>query len=181
MTEYYVVFALADGDVRYRGSGPDGATDLQRDACEEGLGVLGVPREAMVAAEIDLDPIRESLTARIDAEAEEQRQRFISAHRLQHGTYRRKEEQARALAVDPLAAVPLLAVEAAATGRSVAEVAANVIAAADAWHAADDAIEALRMGAKAAIRGAAHLGELHAAQLLNWRAELIAAGIEGGD
>lgn len=115
------------------------------------------------------------LHARISAEAGEVRRRFITDVPGQMGTYLVKEAQARAWVAtaspDP-AEHPHLALEAEATGMSVADVAALVIATADHWRLLDARIEAARRGAIVAVQAAETPEAKLAAAEVDWAAVL---------
>ena len=111
--------------------------------------------------------------AKIDADAENCRLRFITPGAGQAITYLRKEEQARAWVAagrpSDASAYPFLTDEATATGQSVGTLADTIIANADIWGAQiGPAIEALRLGGKASRRAATTIAERLAAITINW-------------
>lgn len=113
----------------------------------------------------------------IDNDAGDFRTRFITDVPGQQQTYAEKEKEARAWTVesDP-ADFPFLSAEAAARGVTIAEVAALVIATADAWRNLGAAIEGARMGAKAGVsaaRAAVDWAAMDAAADVDWEALLI--------
>lgn len=116
----------------------------------------------------DLAALRARAAEQIDAEAEKVRSRFLTPGAGQALTYQRKEAEARAVLDDTSASTPFLTAEAAAREMTVAALAAEVVAQADAWVIVGAAIEGLRMGAKAQI-GAADTPEAIAeATTINW-------------
>jgi hypothetical protein len=161
MTEYYVVFGLADGEVRYRGQGPEGVVSLQQ--LDPGQAILAVPREALASVGIELDPIRPMLAARIDAEALSllSDDPFAEVHA-------RQESEARSAASG--GATPYLDAFTVLTGQDRAATIAEWLAAAEARHLRNAGINAVRQAAKAAIFAATSLPELHAAQAVDWSA-----------
>lgn len=113
-----------------------------------------------------------ALAARIDAQAELVRQRFLTPGAGQAMTYQRKEAEARAWLADDSVPTPFLSAEAPARGMTVAALAAEVVALADAWVAVGSVIEGLRMGGKAALADATTLGAIVAAAQIDWDAAL---------
>lgn len=112
------------------------------------LAVFAVPLEAIKAA----------LKASIDSAAETERRKYITTGSGQAMTYMQKADEAsRYLAAsDPVPAdYPLLAAEIGITAPTLAEVAAIVNAAFTQWQQIGAAIEAARLGTKAAIDAAA--------------------------
>jgi hypothetical protein len=121
----------------------------------------------------DLAPLTRDLLARIDAECGAFRARFITTIPGQESTYLEKEREARAWAAASGPAAedyPMIAAEAAARGISINAQAALVIAAANAWRPLAAAIEALRMGAKGAVRAAGTRAAKLAAAAVDWEA-----------
>ena len=167
--EYFVIYDVETGNVLIRGSGPEGTADQQ--IIDEGHALMIVPRAALMTGEVDIDVVRNALTARIDAEAELFRQQFITPGAGQAMTYQRKEAEARAWiaagAPNPVD-YPFLAAEAAATGESINQVAANVVSAANLWAQIGSAIEAVRLGAKKQLAMAAGFPALAAASAVDW-------------
>lgn len=120
----------------------------------------------------ELDAREARLHAQIDREAGVFRKRFITDVPGQQQTYAEKEREARAWTADADPAdFPFLAAEAAARDVSIADVAALVIATADAWRLLGAAIEGARMGSKAAVTAAKTAGDWGAmadAAQINW-------------
>jgi len=166
--EYWIIYDLATGADRLRGSGPVGTAGLQ--AVPEGFGIVLVPPAAVMGPTIDLDVIRSASLTGIDAQAELVRQSILTPGAGQAMTYQRKEAEARAWSLDNDTTTPFLSAEAGARGMTIANLAAEVVQLADAWVAVGAAIEGLRMGAKAEIGRAANLGAIVAAGKVDWSA-----------
>lgn len=169
MNVNFVVYDIATGTVQRSGVCQERDLELQ---AGPGEAVMRASHGITAVVEMNLDPVRAAMFEKVDAEAEQQRLRFITGGDGQAMTYLRKEAQARAYLADPNADVPTLVKEAAATGQTVAEVAALIVARADAWAAIGDDIEAARLGAKKAIADAANIAEIHAAATVDW-AEVV--------
>ncbi|MFA7597665.1 MAG: hypothetical protein WCY92_15060, partial [Novosphingobium sp.] len=113
--------------------------------------------------------------AQIDHDAGLFRARFITDVPGQSQTYVEKEREALAYATDPEGSYPFLAAEAAATGRTIAQVAAEVAGTAAAWRMLGAAIEGARIGAKRAVSAAKDGGDwagMEAAAAVDWEALL---------
>ena len=164
--EYWIIYDLATGEDRLRGSGPVGTAALQ--AVLEGFGIVLVPPAAVMGPTIDLDVIRSASLAGIDAQAELVRQSILTPGAGQAMTYQRKEAEARAWSLDNDTTTPFLTAEAGARGMTIADLAAEIIQLADAWVATGATIEGLRMGTKAAVSRAATLGAIVAAGKVDW-------------
>jgi len=164
--EYWIIYDLATGGDRLRGSGPVGTAAIQ--TVPEGLGIVLVPPAAVMGPTIELDVIRSASLTGIDAQAELVRQSILTPGAGQAMTYQRKEAEARAWSIDNDTTTPFLSAEADARGMTIADLAAEVIQLADAWVAIGAAIEGLRMGAKAAVGRAASLGAIVAAGKVDW-------------
>lgn len=142
---------------------PSGALIFPGDELAEDLALL---TDADWAAEA-----QPRLLAQIDADCGRFRSRFITTTPGQEMTYLEKERQARdwAAAADPQDAdYPMIAGEAAARGITLAAQVALVIAQADAWRLLGAAIEAARMGAKAAVIAATTEADKIAAAQVDW-------------
>lgn len=114
----------------------------------------------------EIADLEAELLARIDREAGAFRTRFITSVPGQAQTYVEKEREALAYQADPNASYPFLTAEAAATGSTVAAVAALIAGTASAWRNLGAAIEGQRMGAKQAVKAAAtYSGKLAAAEV----------------
>lgn len=126
---------------------------------QEARRVLPIPdNAAQVPYEIvdrwTLAEYRARLIAELDGAAEAARLRYITPGAGQALTYQRKEAEARDHVAGGAGPWPILEAEAAATGRTQADLATEIIAQADAWAGVAARIEALRAGAKAAIAAA---------------------------
>ncbi|MEX2480188.1 MAG: hypothetical protein WD928_04935 [Gammaproteobacteria bacterium] len=115
-----------------------------------------------------LDDYKAAMLARVDAEAEAFRHRFITPGAGQAMVYLVKEAEARALQANPSAVVPHVAAEASARGIPAADVAQLVIDTADNWRGLSAAIEGQRQGAKIAIEAAATIADVRAAADVDW-------------
>jgi hypothetical protein len=164
--EYWVIYDLASGEERWRGSGSVGSAAQQQ--IPEDLGVVIVPQAALLGPVLDLGVLRVTAAASIDAQAEAIRQSILTPGAGQAMTYQRKEAEARAWSLDNDTTTPFLTAEAGARGMTLADLAAEIITLADAWVAIGAAIEGLRMGAKAAVGRAANLGAIVAAGKVDW-------------
>lgn len=169
----HAVFRKADGELEYLAPAQlTPATDdpelasVELPADYADLSYLWNP--AVRAFEPDLDALRAAMAARIDAEAEQVRQLFLTPGSGQAMTYAKKEWEARAWAVDNATPTPFLSAEAPARGMTVAVLAAEVLALSDAWVAVGSAIEGVRMGAKTAVAAAPTLGGIIAAATVDW-------------
>ncbi|NLS25700.1 hypothetical protein S2M10_06700 [Sphingomonas sp. S2M10] len=111
----------------------------------------------------DLTDLKAGLRTSVCEKAEAVRNLYLTPGSGMAITYTRKEGEARAWSSggDP-SAVPFLAAEAAATGMAIDDLAALVIAEADAWVAAGSAIEARRRGLLVEIEEATTRAELDA-------------------
>lgn len=124
----------------------------------------------------EFDAHERDLHLQIDAEAGAFRARFITDVPGQQQTYAEKETEARAWSADPGGTYPFLAAEAAARSIPVADVAAEIIATADAWRGLGALIEAARIAGKRAVtaaRVAGHWGAMDAAAQIDWEALLV--------
>lgn len=175
--EYWIIYDLASGEDRLRGSGPAGTAALQ--SVPEGFGLALVPAGAVLGQAIDLELIRAASTSQIDAMAEAIRMSFLTPGAGQAMTYQRKEAEARAWINDQQTATPFLDAEAAARDVTLADLAAEVVRLADAWTATGATIEGARMGAKAAVARAETLGAIVEASKVEWRS-LVSSAAERG-
>ena len=118
-----------------------------------------------------LTALKVAAAADIDAQAEQQRQRYLTPGAGQALVYERKRAEAERMAgdADPQPAdYPLLAAEVGITAPTLAEVGAAVRAMASDWIAAAATIEAVRLRAKAAIAAASTPPALRAAAQVTW-------------
>ncbi|GAA3708575.1 hypothetical protein GCM10022268_17370 [Sphingomonas cynarae] len=166
MFEHFVAYDLASGKELWRGSGPAGAALTQ--PLPNGVGILLVPQEVVMQIEIDLPALRTALMVGVDNAAERARARFITALPGQVGTYWMKAEVARRWLADNSASTVMLASEATARGMTIADLAAEVVANAEAWAFVADAIEGIRFTAKRAIAEAMTIGAIAEAAVVDW-------------
>lgn len=167
--EHWIVYDLATGQPLYPSSGSTGTAAYQQ--LPDGTGLVVVPQQMLLGVQwpdLNLSPLRVAMAMAIDAEAEQLRQSFLTPGAGQAMTYQRKEAEARAWSADSTVSTPFLSAEAPARGSTVAELAAEVIALADQWCVIGSAIEALRMGAKEAVKVAGTLGAVVAAAKVDW-------------
>lgn len=175
--EFFVVYDIESGAERWRGQGAPGIAAQQQPG--EGRAVMVVPEAAIVGDTIDLEPIRASLRARVDAEAERVRCMYVTPGSGQAMEY--EAVKAELLHYDAVIAAegdprpedyPFVAADAAARGLSLAASFDEVRAARDAWAVAGSRIRAARLAAKAAIAAAATLSALAAASAIDWQSVL---------
>ena len=126
----------------------------------------GAPSLAKLAA---------TMQAKIDAEAEATRLLFITPGAGQMMSYIQKREEASAWTLDNNAVTPVISAEAAALGKTVAEIVADVQASAALWIAGEALINATRLGAKKALSEADNIPDIVAAAAIDWAA--LAASI----
>lgn len=132
------------------------------------VGTIEIPMVPIEGPE--LDAIKDTLKAAIDSSAEIERMKYITAGAGQAMTYMQKADEAsRYLATvakgeTPAAAdYPLLSAEVGITAATIGEVAAVVNGAFIFWQQKGAAIEAARLGAKAAIDAASTAADAQAA------------------
>jgi hypothetical protein len=112
---------------------------------------------------IDLAPMKRALTDGVNVRAEAVRCLFLTPGSGQAITYARKEAEARAWTAEAdAAAFPFLSAEATATGATLADTAALVLAQANAWVTIGAAIEGNRRGLVVAIDAASDVAGLEA-------------------
>jgi hypothetical protein len=137
------------GETWYRESGEAVVVEALGDPADAGLQPEAPP--------VALDVIKAGLRAKIDAQAEAERLRYVTPGAGQAMTYQAKADEARRIADDPdpdPAAYPLLAAEIGITAGDLAGVGAVVRANHAAWLTVGAAIEAVRLGTKAAVTAA---------------------------
>lgn len=120
------------------------------------MGVIKPTTEELLAANDspDLPSVKTALKASVDAQAETERLKYITAGAGQALTYMQKSDEARRyLAADEPDAgdYPLLAAEVGITAADMSGVATVILAAFSQWQQIGAAIEGVRLGAKAAI------------------------------
>lgn len=125
---------------------------------DEDLASIGVTREVLPAADpvpVNLPALQHELKSRIDDAAEAERGRYITPGAGQALTYQHKAAEAlRYLQSAGAGDYPLLSAEIGITGTTLADVAAVVHGAYQAWLAIGAQIEAARLAAKAAVDAA---------------------------
>ncbi|MCU6454357.1 hypothetical protein LPN01_09720 [Sphingomonas sp. A2-49] len=166
--EYWIVYDLASGEQRWRGSGTPGTAAQQE--LGDGLGMVLVPAAAVRGSTVDLDIVRAASAARIDAEAEAIRQRFITALPGQIGAYLLKANAARRWLADNSAPTWMLQPEATSRRMSLEALCAEVLQREADWERAAGAIEGLRLGAKDAVEVADSIGAIVIAATVDWAA-----------
>jgi hypothetical protein len=164
--EFWIVYDLATGEELYVGQGAIGTAAYQQ--APEGCGVILVPAAMVRQVPRDLDALRAALVMGVDNEAERMRATHITALPGHVSAYWLKAEAARRWLADNDASTVMLASEARARGMTIAELAAQVIAKADAWAIVADAIEGIRFTAKAAIEAATTIGAIAQAAVIDW-------------
>lgn len=167
--KHFVVYNLATGSVLRAGTCLDQDFDGQAQA---GEGVIEASASAIIVAEVNLQPVKDSAAAAVDLQAEEVRSRFLAIGSGQAMTYLAKQAEAVAVLANPSVPTPFLTAEADATGVTVAALAAVVQANAVAWQTIGAAIEAARRKARVEIEAATNVAEIHTAATINWQAVL---------
>lgn len=158
----------------YAGADPDGFV-----ACREGVGEGWTfdgewwrgAGQAICA--LGLDDLKAALLLTIDAAAEAERLKYITAGAGQAMTYQQKASEAVMLEDDPdpqLAAYPLLSAEIGITAPTLAEVGVIVRQAHGQWILIGAGIEAVRLAAKRAVTEAATHEAAQAAADVTWPA-----------
>jgi len=167
--EYWIFFDIATGAELWRGSGTTGNAAIQ--PIPDGAGMVIVPQAVVASPTLDLGVLRTVLCARIDAEAEAVRQRFITPGPGQAMEYVYVAREALDWQADNTAPVPFIAREAALRGVPVADIVAEVSAASSAWGSViGPEIRAVRMKAKSDVMQAPTLGAIVAASVIDWSA-----------
>lgn len=118
-----------------------------------------------------LEELRTAAALRIDTDAEAARLRYITGGSGQAMTYQQKAQEAAAAILDPAPdpdTYPLLKAEIGITAPTLAEVAAVVNDAYQAWRVVGAAIEALRLGGKAAVAAASTPEAIQSATEIAW-------------
>ncbi|MCD1645232.1 hypothetical protein [Aurantimonas coralicida] len=120
---------------------------------------------------VDLPAIKTRLKAAIDAAAEAERLKYVTAGAGQSMTYQEKAAEAARFTDDPApdpVDYPMLAAEIGITAATLADVAAVVAANRAAWRTIGAAIEGTRLGAKAAIEAAETVEDAESAAQIGW-------------
>lgn len=115
-----------------------------------------------------LDEARAVAVARINFEAGAAREPHITVTAGQSATYLSKQIEAERYRDRQGGPYPYLEAEAAATGSTVEDVAALVLATAEAWTALNARIEGVRRGALVAVERAADVAEVDAVFPIAW-------------
>lgn len=132
---------------------------------ETETGYAVIEGQQQVAPMIEVRPIetvRAFALRAIDAAAEAQRAKYITAGSGQAMTYMSKLEEARLQVDGAPGPFPILAACVGSDGATVAEVANTVIATAEAWTAIAAQIEGARLGAKREVQQAAAVADVKA-------------------
>ena len=167
--KHFVVYDVATGAVLRTGVCPPEQVQFQ---AQPGEGVIEAAPGVVAVAEVNLGPVRESICADIDREAEAQRGRFLTPGAGQAAVYQRKEFEARSYCPGWAGPHPLLTAEAEATGKPIAEVAAEIVERADAWLDVAAKIEGARLKAKADVRAADGIPAMREAAAIDWETVL---------
>ncbi len=164
--EAWVIYDRETGEDRFRGAGVVGTASAQ--TIPEGLALAMVPMAAVAGAAIDLDAVRAAIIVRLNAEAEAVRMLHLTPGFGQAKVYDAQEREARGLMSGEGSATPFLSAKANAEGKSVADVAAEVIAAADKWQIIGPAIEGVRSATRARVMAATTFGHIVDASFPEW-------------
>ncbi len=164
--EAWVIYDRETGEDRFRGAGVVGTASAQ--TIPEGLALAVVPMSAVAGAAIDLDAVRAAIVVRINAEAEAVRMLHLTPGFGQGKVYDAQEREARGLIAGATDPTPFLSAKAEAEGRLAAEVAAEVVAAADRWNIIGPAIERVRWGTRARVMAATTFGQIVDASFPEW-------------
>lgn len=122
---------------------------------------------------LDVAGLEAKLHREIDEGAGAQRCRFLTNIPGQALTYMRKESEARAFVAGATGPFPMLEAVASATGGAIGELAATIVARADAWIEIGAVIEAARQKAKMEVSAAQGTDAKRAAADVDWE-KLIA-------
>lgn len=172
----FVVYDPATGAVLRAGEAPDEMVAMQ---AGDGEAVVAVPAGVIGWPNLNLEPLRVSLAAKVDREAEETRLRFVTGGAGQVLEYQEAIAQARAYQSNPAGSYPMLQADVDAgtidprTGLPVstlAEAADLIIWTSGQWQVAGAAIRAARLAAKVAISTAANIAEIVTAASVDWSA-----------
>jgi hypothetical protein len=168
--DYFVIYDIASGESIMTDHGPGGGAGIQ---LEEGWAVMAIPREAMrPLGRVDLETIKTSYNATVDADADKVRGLVITNYPGQIGTYLEKEAEARRILAGNTSDLCYLSLEAQRFGVTLEERAQVVIDTANEWRPINGRIEDLRVGAKKAITEATNLTQIAQATKINWQAAI---------
>lgn len=140
---------------------------------EHAARIMALLADEVTLAAGHLSAVKSQCKLKIDSEAEAERLKYITSGAGQAMAYQRKSAEAKAClsATDPQAFdYPMLAAEIGITAATLIAVAEAVNAADAAWLAIGAAIEAVRLGAKAAIDAAETAEAARAAANVVWPA-----------
>lgn len=131
------------------------------------------PTRTWTIEQPNLADLKKALTTQVNTAAGAFRLNFITDIPGQQATYLAKEAEAKRWTEDAgQGDFPYLSAESAATGTSMAAVAALVLATAEQWRALDPRIEGARRGATCGIDAAETAAEARAAAVVDWPALL---------
>ncbi len=164
--EAWVIYDRETGEDRFCGAGVLGTASAQ--TIPEGLALAVVPMAAVAGTAINLDVVRAAIVVRINAEAEAVRMLHLTPGFGQAKVYDAQEREARGLLAGGTEPTPFLSAKAAAEGKTVAEVAAEVTAAADRWLIIGPAIEGVRAATRTRIMAATTFGHIVDASFPDW-------------
>ncbi|MFK0330912.1 hypothetical protein ACIQUB_07290 [Rhizobium sp. NPDC090275] len=131
-----------------------------------GFSVVEPPEVEAPVEEPTLDEVKAGLKFQIDAAAESERSRYITAGSGQAMTYMQKASEAALYLADPsqdASSFPLLSAEVGITADSLGDVASVVNSAYLQWQIVGAAIEATRLAGKAAVQAATDVEAANAA------------------
>lgn len=134
-------------------------------------GALPVPQSVFNVAPTSMALVTAHLHQLIDSQAEVVRSQFVTPGSGQAISYLEKRLEAAAYVADPATAdVTILSAEAAAVGKTLPELASEVLVMAGLWRQGEALVNATRMGAKKAVSDAAgNLALMHAASEIDWQ------------
>jgi hypothetical protein len=168
--EYFVVYDVASGESIMTDHGPGGGAGIQ---LEDGWAVMAIPRQAMrPLGRVDLETIKASYNASVDADANAVRGLKITNYPGQVGTYLEKEAEARRILAGDTSDLFYLPLEAQRFGVTIEQRAQVVLETAAEWRLINGRIEDLRIGAKKAITEATNLTQIAEAAKINWQAAI---------
>jgi hypothetical protein len=169
--EHYLLFNAETGALISVGQGPANTVTLQGSQLPDGVAIMQIPSQAVLAlGGIDMAIIQASYAASIDADADKVRSMFITNTPGQMATYLEKEAEARRVLAGIDGETLFLSAEADAIGVSVADLAQEVVTQADTWRPIGARIEAARRKAKLDVASAPHLAALADAAKIDWQA-----------
>lgn len=178
MTEYWIVYGVSDGTVRWTGSGGGGASAAAQEV-PEGLAVLQVPQAVVATNPVDLDALKTYFNGKIDAAVGALRQQFITDVPGQSETYYKKETEARSWTDGDEVAhpekYPFMLAEASVRSVPISQVQSEIMAQVNALVPIAASIEAHRVAAKSSVLAASTLPTIMTAATVDWQAVANAA------